>query len=195
MQCKFCGKDAVGNRGGNRTICASCSVSKRRWKTKLELIEMMGGKCQMCGYDKHPAALQFHHLDPSKKEFTLNANVLLKKKLFILTELEKCILVCANCHASIHSEYERYRKVIEDEPRESLVKECPVCQKYIPQSFKYCSLECSHQDHRKVERPSLEILQKDIKEIGYVQTGKKYGVSDNCIRKWEKRYLKDILSQ
>jgi 5-methylcytosine-specific restriction endonuclease McrA len=39
---------------------------------------------------------------------------------------------------------------------------------------------------RKTERPSLEVLKKEIKELGYCGTGKKYGVSDNAIRKWEK---------
>jgi hypothetical protein len=39
---------------------------------------------------------------------------------------------------------------------------------------------------RKVERPSLDILLKDIEEIGYKGTGRKYGVSDNSIRKWIK---------
>jgi hypothetical protein len=39
---------------------------------------------------------------------------------------------------------------------------------------------------RRVERPNKDVLLKDIKELGYVCTGKKYGVSDNAIRKWLK---------
>lgn len=41
---------------------------------------------------------------------------------------------------------------------------------------------------RKIERPTLEQLLKDIEDTNYVQTGKKYGVSDNSIRKWIKNY-------
>jgi len=42
--------------------------------------------------------------------------------------------------------------------------------------------------HRKVKRPSYEILIKNIESLGYTGTGKKYGVSDNAIRKWLKTY-------
>jgi len=44
------------------------------------------------------------------------------------------------------------------------------------------------QPPRKVERPPLEILEKEVLENGYCATGRKYGVSDNCIRKWIKSY-------
>jgi hypothetical protein len=50
-----------------------------------------------------------------------------------------------------------------------------------------CS-DCTKIKNRKVERPSLEILEKCVEDIGYVATGKKYSVSDNCIRKWIKSY-------
>jgi len=43
---------------------------------------------------------------------------------------------------------------------------------------------------RKVTRPEYEILLDDIKNLGYVKTGKKYGVSDNAVRKWLKFYEK-----
>jgi len=62
------------------------------------------------------------------------------------------------------------------------------CGKEINKSSKKC-LECSSLSQRKVERPSLETLLKEIEELGYVGTGKKYGVSDNSIRKWVKTYL------
>jgi transposase-like protein len=52
-----------------RTRCAKCrseAVSKRRRKVKALLVEEAGGCCVLCGYDRHPAALQFHHLDPAE---------------------------------------------------------------------------------------------------------------------------------
>jgi len=52
----------------------------------------------------------------------------------------------------------------------------------------YCSQECAHKDRRTVKRPSKEKLVKMIEETSYVAVGKKFGVSDNAIRKWLKNY-------
>lgn len=104
-ECRYCGKE-VNDRG--RTQCGSCSVSKRRWKVKYDLVTAKGGKCCRCGWDKHPAALQFHHTDPSTKEFNLSANTLLREKGNYEEELSKCILLCANCHAVEHQNGDRF---------------------------------------------------------------------------------------
>jgi len=104
-ECRYCGKE-VNDRG--RTQCGSCSVSKRRWKVKYDLVTAKGGKCSRCGWDKHPAALQFHHTDPSSKEFNLSANTLLREKGNYEEELAKCILLCANCHAIEHQNGDRF---------------------------------------------------------------------------------------
>lgn len=55
-----------------------------------------------CGYDKHPAAFQFHHLDPSQKDFSISSSQKSFKEL--VPELDKCVLLCANCHAIKHSD-------------------------------------------------------------------------------------------
>lgn len=54
--------------------------------------------CVLCGYNKHPQALQFDHLDPNKKSFTISSN-LRKSKETIEKEIQKCRVLCANCHA------------------------------------------------------------------------------------------------
>jgi len=65
------------------------------------MIEYKGGKCEHCGYDKCPAAFDFHHLDPSKKDF--NLSTLRNYKLEnIKSELDKCLLLCSNCHRELH---------------------------------------------------------------------------------------------
>ena len=51
-------------------------------------------------------------------------------------------------------------------------------------------LECSLKHSRTVQRPTLEILEKDVKKMGYCATGRKYGVTDNAIRKWISSYKK-----
>lgn len=74
-----------------------------RWiRRKKEAVDYMGGKCTECGYNKHYAAMHFHHLDPFTKEFNW-AKLRLKSWDKIYKELEKCVLLCANCHAIKHS--------------------------------------------------------------------------------------------
>lgn len=68
-------------------------------------------------------------------------------------------------------------------------KTCKYCKSNFEtenKKVKYCSHECSAVDKRKVERPSKEQLLKEIEESNYCAVGRKYGVSDNAIRKWLK---------
>ncbi len=51
--------------------CASKWVIDSRIKKKTELVKTLGGKCKICGYKRYIGALDFHHLDPSKKKFSL----------------------------------------------------------------------------------------------------------------------------
>ena len=51
--------------------CRKARVVAHRRKVKAQLIEEAGGRCVLCGYDRYPGALQFHHLDPESKEFGL----------------------------------------------------------------------------------------------------------------------------
>lgn len=74
----------------------------RRKEIKESLINYKGGKCEKCGYDKCIKALQFHHIDPNKKDFTISKNIKSLKFEDVKKEVDKCILVCANCHAEIH---------------------------------------------------------------------------------------------
>ena len=74
---------------------------QREIKRKIQMIEYKGGKCIKCGYNKNIAALDFHHLESDNKDFNI-AHVgggLEKMK----KELDKCILVCSNCHREIHN--------------------------------------------------------------------------------------------
>lgn len=74
-----------------------------RWtKRKLEAIEYLGGCCIRCGYSKYHGALEFHHRDPTNKEFEWTKTRLLNKKA-MLTEIDKCDLLCANCHRELHA--------------------------------------------------------------------------------------------
>lgn len=84
--CKKCTNDL--------TISTQQNLKKRAVKYK-------GGKCCKCGYDKCIAALEFHHIDPSIKDFNISKRYSKMEK--VNKELDKCILVCANCHREIHN--------------------------------------------------------------------------------------------
>ena len=71
---------------------------------KLELVLAAGGRCSLCGYHRNLAALAFHHSDSAEKDFKLDMRSLSNRTLqSILAELEKCTVVCLNCHAELHN--------------------------------------------------------------------------------------------
>lgn len=75
---------------------------RARWKKAI--VYASGGKCQCCGYDKTEKALEFHHINPDEKEFTLGqmkSSPTMNSS--VVAELKKCILVCSNCHKEIHA--------------------------------------------------------------------------------------------
>ena len=90
----------------------SFRVSELRREVKLKCIEYKCGKCQNCGYDKCPGALTFHHLDPSQKEFGIASNGVSRSFTKCKPELDKCILLCQNCHAEIHHEENEVQREI-----------------------------------------------------------------------------------
>ncbi len=79
------------------------AVAKRRKKLKEMAVEFKGGKCELCGYDRCVDALDFHHIDAKKKEFGLAKNGLTRAWSRVLKEVQKCVLICSNCHREIHS--------------------------------------------------------------------------------------------
>lgn len=78
---------------------------KSRFNKKARFKDSLGGKCQICGYDKYQGALHFHHVDPTQKKFGISDATARKKypEEEVQAELKKCVLVCANCHAEIHA--------------------------------------------------------------------------------------------
>lgn len=75
----------------------------RRRNIKLRLIQYKGGKCEKCGYNKSKSALDFHHRNPLDKKFGIAKGVSLAYGLpLLLEEIQKCILLCSNCHHELH---------------------------------------------------------------------------------------------
>lgn len=108
-QIKICEKHGetefvIRSDGGYR--CKKCLVdyvTKRREKIKDMAIKYKGGKCQCCGYDKYKGALEFHHLNPEEKDFAISEKGYTRSFEKVKKELDKCILVCSNCHKEIHA--------------------------------------------------------------------------------------------
>ncbi len=81
-------------------------VNNARRKRKIELLEYKGGKCEVCGYSKSIYSLQFHHLDQEKKDFTIGGRNYSWERM--KREVDKCVLLCANCHCEVHEEINIY---------------------------------------------------------------------------------------
>jgi len=110
--CKQCGdpipnsKKIAGKKRNlrSRKYCLKCSpfMEKRgRRSFKQDAVNYCGGCCVLCGYDKCLSALTFHHVDPSSKSFGISVKGHLVSWERAKKELEKCVLLCKNCHTEI----------------------------------------------------------------------------------------------
>jgi predicted DNA-binding protein YlxM (UPF0122 family) len=122
-------------------------------------------RCEKCGED-HPACLEFHHLNPSEKKINLSEAVAIKgwSKNKILDEIDKCVVLCSNCHRKLH--WELQQQVVSEGINKKVV----------------------HLKARKVERPSKEELEKMIWETSVSEVARKFGVSNVAVAKWCKSY-------
>jgi hypothetical protein len=172
------------------------SIKKYRVQRKRDLIDCLGGKCARCGYDKCIHAIDFHHIDPEAKDFTVAQKI--RNLRQCLEEIQKCVLLCAICHREFHAdvwsldeiEIPKFVDVITDRIGRRF-KECKYCHKRFRRKHqnKYCSQQCRSNAAKKVAHPSKETLQTLIdSDCSWVSLGKKFGVSDNAVKKWAKGY-------
>ena len=87
------------------SLCAACHNNLRKElfrDTKRKAVAYKGGKCQICGYDKYIGSMDFHHRDPKTKDPDWN---ILRSYKFdkLIVELDKCDLLCRNCHGEVHA--------------------------------------------------------------------------------------------
>ncbi len=99
--CAIC-ENEIKNNSKNRSTCGACAIRIRRYKIKAKAIEYKGGCCQQCGYNKSFSGLEFHHLNPKEKDFSIGRSMN-KSWGVLIKELDKCVLLCSNCHSEIHS--------------------------------------------------------------------------------------------
>lgn len=106
---KVCGKHGETLHyldSSGRYRCMACrveAVQRRRDKVKKMAVEYKGGKCAICGYNKYIGALEFHHLNPAEKDFSIGAKGYTRSFSKVKEELDKCICLCSNCHKEVHA--------------------------------------------------------------------------------------------
>ena len=88
------------------------TVNKRRKKIRRIAVEYKGGRCSACGYDRCIEALEFHHLDPGKKDFGISNKGHTRSWEKVKEELDQCVILCANCHREVHAGLQLPRETV-----------------------------------------------------------------------------------
>jgi len=143
----------------------SQGVKTWRKNCKQRIIDAMGKKCQICGYNKCNNALTLHHIDPTKKELSfgnLRANP--KSWELVIKELRKCVLLCSNCHMEIHhgitilpTHFSIFNEDFVDYTNMYETDDCPVCRKEKPIFRQTCSLSCAGRLGRKIDWTAIDL--------------------------------------
>lgn len=211
VNCNHCNKQISKNSSQQRNsktglffcdnLCKNKYLAKnKRWqkdnvnshhKRKDVLYEKVKNTCQKCGYNEDKRMLDIHHYDHNHQN----------------NKCDNLRVLCVWCHIKHHRLKEEYilpviitfaemQKEIDifqverQRERKEITYHSKICIKCknefktITKKQKYCSHKCAKFGRRKVSRPSIEQLLQEIKETNYCAVGRKYGVSDNAIRKW-----------
>lgn len=170
----------------------SAHVMNWRNRVKQKLVEYKGGACEKCGYSKKIYNVySFHHKDPNKKDFTIAGKSWGYERL--KKEVDKCLLVCENCHREIHWEINQKKRQERLEITVNSIPkiQCKGCNKtFQPENRrnKYCGKKCYSKSMTHPDKPTKAKLKKMIETMSWTAIGKEYGVSDNAIRKWARGY-------
>lgn len=93
-------------KDGRHSWCKKCDnirIKAMQRKFRVDAVNYAGGKCCRCGYNKYIGALEFHHLDPTQKDFGLSGSHMSTLNDKAKAEIAKCILLCSNCHREEHA--------------------------------------------------------------------------------------------
>ncbi len=156
----------------NKVKFSRCQLKKRLIRDGL-----LEYKCIECGNDGEwngkPISLEIDHINGVNDD----------------NRLDNLRILCPNCHSQTPTFRVKNISLRPKEPKikthtEVKINKCECGQK-IKNKSKTCE-DCWHIKNRKVERPNIEGLKEEVKESSYSAVGRKYGVSDNTIRKWVK---------
>ena len=111
-KCQYCGKEFQYYRNTSiiRKSCYECIPEGKnndaaliRRLVKKKAVNYKGNQCYCCHQQYPLVVYDFHHLDPTQKDFSLGDKTSTIKWDKVQAEIDKCILVCANCHRQIHN--------------------------------------------------------------------------------------------
>lgn len=178
------------------------AVKKWREKTKLRIVDAFGGSCGICGYNRCTDALELHHLDPSKKSFSLGSLRASPIKWdIVVEELRKCVMLCANCHREHHDDilpipdninrfsetYSDYKAVEKSE----FYDDCPICGKKKRLYSKTCSVECGNLIRQKIDWTKYDLYDMiHTKQMTRIEVAELLGCNPATITKRLKRIQK-----
>jgi hypothetical protein len=181
-------RESARDRGRplSEIMVAGSTFHRGHLKRRLYREGLKEPRCELCGQDEEwrgrKMALILDHINGVATD----------------NRLENLQIVCPNCAATLDTHCGR------NLPRRELEVECERCGKrYLRQrpEQRYCSRACGTRyarvpgarlATRKVERPPYEQLVREVAESSYVAVGRRYGVSDNAIRKWLRAYEREL---
>lgn len=200
--CKKHGLTEFAISSSGRKRCKKCrvdAVNKKRRKNKEILVKYKGGKCEICGYDKCIDALEFHHKNPEEKEFGIgNCNIKSIERL--KHEVDKCILVCSNCHRELHSDINNKKCNYYDDLKIDLnevlndinngISKKEICIKYnvslitIIRFLKKNKIIYNEKIIKSINFTVSEVINLFKEYNTFKKVAEKLNVSDNGLRKW-----------
>jgi hypothetical protein len=187
-QRKFC-SDGCKAQYGNNKYQDYGSQQKRSRRRKLKIISMMGGKCSICGYNKNFSALSFHHTNPKDKCIKLDSRSLSNHSWeAIMKELQKCVLLCQNCHNETHHPECLLEPLTHEEESSLEIKPlilnfCCDCGGILKNDYSVRCVACQNKTKEKISWPSTSYILELLKDNSYLEVGRTLGISDNAIRK------------
>lgn len=196
--CKICKVNINKTQAHTGQLCSKCRQQYRKLKFKNRAIQYKGGKCSQCGYDKCINALEFHHLNPEEKEFNISNKFNMAWEA-IQIELDKCILLCSNCHKEMHASYyntipiEEYELYINPEPEISRQE-----KKSNKDKKNNAILNKAKERENKIKEriAYIENSQIDFSIFGWsAKLSKELGIKPASIVRWIKKYMPNFYNK
>lgn len=156
-------------------LVSGSNYKSTRLKKRLIDAGLLRDECYICGI-KHewmnkPITLQLDHINGIHTD----------------CRLDNLRILCPNCHSQTENFAGKSSKRKKNSEKNKF-KKCPACKdKLIYNGSKLC-ISCNNMLKRKVTRPTMTELVELLNSHTWVSIGKKFGVSDNAVRKWAKRY-------
>ena len=165
-------------------------VTAYRNRIKIALIKAFGEKCYICGKKFNYYMFDFHHIDPSTKEFGLSEFGYTRSKLRCEKEAQKCIMVCANCHREIEYSGKPYSldSNFNSDIFNTTISELNRKSRHINEQNRDLVKKRITKNNSISAKPDRDTLKKLIRTTPFTRIASMFGVSDNAIRKWAIKY-------